>query len=290
MMSSPVGVTLLAALESRTRRPDGYVLSHETSPASVNDTVKSIETMSFGTFAALAVLTGSIYVGPWIGDAATTAALGYQHAAARRPIAAAIAERFANELTAPIDRSVQQWWTDGHPWIGTRAPLFDSFDDVYAAGEFTWAGLWTTTAPPPEACSEMAAAWEFEAGPIRRWWMPIRPTARIYEIHRSHDWARLVTAHPRVAEPHPGWELPGINQHTQHLSPLLATTGQRAARTSVRRHLVPDWLAVAQRYDGIHLSWAGFITAEGCIVDLPGGDATMLRCLQPRHAPDGSSI
>jgi hypothetical protein len=27
----------------------------------------------------------------------------------------------------------------------------------------------------------------------------------------------------------------------------------------------------------VHLSWAGFITAEGCITDLPGGDVAMLR-------------
>ena len=45
----------------------------------------------------------------------------------------------------------------------------------------------------------------------------------------------------------------------------------------MRRHLVPDWRAVSERYDGVHLSWAGFITSEGCITDLDGGDVTMLR-------------
>ena len=41
--------------------------------------------------------------------------------------------------------------------------------------------------------------------------------------------------------------------------------------------MVPDWQLVAGRYDGVHLSWAGFITAEGFIEDLGGGDVTMLR-------------
>ena len=46
---------------------------------------------------------------------------------------------------------------------------------------------------------------------------------------------------------------------------------------SVRHHFVPDWQSVAGQYDGIHLSWAGFITSEGCIVELGDGDVTMLR-------------
>ena len=34
---------------------------------------------------------------------------------------------------------------------------------------------------------------------------------------------------------------------------------------------------MSNRYDGIHLSWAGFITGEGRVVDLGDGDVTMLR-------------
>ncbi|HUV18120.1 MAG TPA: hypothetical protein VMW33_06530 [Ilumatobacteraceae bacterium] len=33
----------------------------------------------------------------------------------------------------------------------------------------------------------------------------------------------------------------------------------------------------AGQYDGIHLSWAGFVTTEGYVVDLDGGGVTMLR-------------
>ena len=62
----------------------------------------------------------------------------------------------------------------------------------------------------------------------------------MFEIHRQADWVRLVTAHPRPAEPHPGWELPGVNQHVSEIAPLLASAKLRAARVSVRRHVVPD--------------------------------------------------
>ncbi|MEO6571319.1 MAG: hypothetical protein ABIO83_07200, partial [Ilumatobacteraceae bacterium] len=217
----------------------------------------------------------------------------------RAAIAEAIAERFADQLHAPIDRGSQQWFADGHPWLELRPPLFGRFDDVYGAGEFPIAGLWTATDPPPDALLEMVGAWELETGPITRWWLPARPEARVFEVHRPADWARLVTAHPRIAEPHPGWELPGVNQHVTDIAPLRASIGQRAARTSVRHHVVPDWQSVAGQHDGVHLSWAGFITAEGFISDLGDGDVTMLRYWfsertmwladvfgEPRDAPD----
>ena len=130
MAASPLGVTLLAVLESRTRRPEGYALSLETSPASVAAAVEMPEMMSFGAFADLGVLTGSIYVGPWISDAPSTVAAAYHHAAARLAIAEAVAERFANELHAPLGRAAQQWWTDGAAGIASLAPLFDRFDAV----------------------------------------------------------------------------------------------------------------------------------------------------------------
>lgn len=53
--------------------------------------------------------------------------------------------------------------------------------------------------------------------------------------------------------------------------------GQRAARASVHRELVPDWASVASAYDGVHVSWAGFLTSEGCVTDLGRGDVTMMR-------------
>ena len=279
MVASPVGVTLLAVLESRTRRSREWALSLDTEPASVAAAVDAVEQMSFGELVELAVSTGAYHVGPWISEAAETAAAAYRHASARLPIAEALNARFGTDLHAPIDPPAQQWWTDEVPghWFDRVSPLFHDYEHVYGAGQFTWAGLWTVTDPPPEVHQELAGAWELERGAVSRWWLPANAGARVFEVHRPSDWAQLVAEHPREGRPHPGWELPGINQNAGDLSTLLAVPGQHAARTSIRRDLVPDWRAVAEHYDGVHLSWAGFITTEGFITDLGNGDVTMLR-------------
>ena len=299
VMASPLGVSWLAVLEICRPGEQGWsATSPVADPASVAAAVDLIGEMSFGTLVDAAVFAG-FESSPWMGDAPAKIAAAYRQAERRAPIAEAVAERFGDQLHAPLDHSSQQWFTDGSPYAESLISRFERFDDVYGAGEFPLAGLWTATDPPPEALVEMVGAWEYETGPVTRWWLPVRPEARVFEIHRPADWARLVTDHPRHAAPHPGWELPGINQHRTEISPLLASPEQRAARASVRHHVVPDWQSVTGQYDGIHLSWAGFITAEGCIVDLEGGDVTMLRYWfsertlwladvfgEPRSAPD----
>lgn len=323
MVASPLGVTLLAVMESRTHRSEGRMVSLESSPASVAATVEAIDSMSFGDFVDLAVLTGVIHVGPWMGDAPATAAASYRQVAARLPIAEAVGRRFGTQLHQPIDHDAQQWWWAvrpvGEPWLDRLAPLFRDFDDVYGAGQFTLAGLWTVADPPTEAHEQLIAAWELETGPVGRWRLPASSQARVFEIHRPSDWASLVMDHPRDASPEPAhscWELPTADRHPltdpaprwgwsahrsgplapnrwgvvfgvpnggiapappTNVSALMAVPGQRAARTTIRRHLVPEWRSVAERYDGVHLSWAGFITSEGCITDLGAGDVAMLR-------------
>ena len=172
----------------------------------------------------------------------------------------------------------QQWWHSGSPVVEVRArPRFRAFDDVYGAGQFTWAGMWTVSDPPSEVHGDLIGAWELEPDPASRWQLPVRPDARVFEVHRPADWVRLVTTYPATGRSHPEWELPGINQHPRTLDVLLAIDGQHGARTSIRRHLVPDWAAVAADFDGVHLSWAGFLTAEGYVSDIGDGDVALLR-------------
>ncbi|MCA1703477.1 MAG: hypothetical protein LC808_09550 [Actinobacteria bacterium] len=278
MLASPLGVTLLSVLEVGCDADVGWWRSSPTStPAAVDAAVDAVASMSFGELIDAAVYTGVIKSGPWISDAPTIVAGAYRHAEARTSIAEAVNDRFGEALHAPLDRAAQQWWTDGSSWFEQLMPLFRKFDRVYGAGQFTWAGLWSVTDPPPEVLAQLAAAWEYEMGPVSRCSLPVRPEARIFEVHRPEDWAQLATEHHRQGKPHPEWELPGINQHHRRVSSLLDVPGQRAVRTAIGRHVVPDWRSVARHYDGVHLSWAGFITAEGCITDLGNGDVTMLR-------------
>lgn len=155
--------------------------------------------------------------------------------------------------------------------------LFRDFDRVYGCGEFTWAGLRTVSDPSADAHAALVQAWEIFPGPVSRWRLPLSGKVRVWEIHRPADWIRLVEAYPRqVDRPHGGWELPGPNQRQGDVAELLAVPDQHAVRDHVERHLVPDWGAVAADYDGVHLSWAGFLTTEGHVSDVGAGGTTML--------------
>jgi len=278
ILAAPLGVALLARLESRASRPHGYTPIADSSPGRVEAALAFVEAMSYGEFVKLVTYSAVIDVGPWIVDAPLTAAVAYRDAPERAPIAVAIAERFGEALRGGLDVNVQQWWTTNGSWSHKLAPLFGDFGHVYGAGQFSWAGLWTVSDPPEIAHAQLLDAWEMEDGPVTRWRLPVRSSARVFEINRPDDWAQLVIEHPRQAASHPEhWELPGRNQDPVSLSALMGTRGQRAARTSIRSHLVPDWRSVAEHYDGVHLTWAGLITTEGCVTDLGEGDVAMMR-------------
>lgn len=280
LMQAPLGVALLAALEGRVRDAERFAWpDHGTSPSTVDAAVEHVEQISFGDFLDLAVFVGYVYVGPWNGDAAPTLATAYRYAANRRPIAEAIARRFGDQLHRPMDPHRQQWWSTTGDWQLSLAPLFVDYERVYDPGQFTWAGLWTVTEPPAEIVEQLTGAWEMDdRGPISVVDLPVLPEARVFEIHREDDWATLVQRCPKPATDRlGGWELPGVNQRPNDLAELIAVPGQRGARLSVRDHLVPDWRSVAGEFDGVHLSWAGWLTSDGCITDLGDGDVTMLR-------------
>jgi len=72
--------------------------------------------------------------------------------------------------------------------------------------------------------------------PFARYRLTIAPTARIYEIDGPNAWRRLCTRYP--------------------------TAGEDA-------RLVPDWSAVADEWDGVHLTLGGLLTAEQVHVEGP---------------------
>jgi len=279
LIAAPVGVALLAILEGRVRRdaPPSDVLV-DSDGGAVSAAVEVLAEMSWGSLLSVAVEAALFQVGPWMSESPANLAAAYRHAEDRRPIAVAISEKFGRALHAPLDLAVQQWWHSGSPDVGFFArPRFRRFDDVYGAGQFTWAGMWTVSDPPREVHRELISAWELEPDPVSRWELPIRRDARVFEVHRPADWVRLVTSYPAAGRDHPEWELPGYNQDRSELEELLAVDGQHGARISIRRHLVPDWAAVAANFDGVHLSWAGFMTTEGYVSDLGEGDVALLR-------------
>ncbi len=278
MLAAPVGVSLLAALERRLRRGMGFGVASHSEPDAVHAAAESVASMSFGELVDLAVTVGVIEVGPWIPNAAANAALAYRYAEERAPIAEAIAAHFGEALHAPLNREAQEWWVAAWPDDRPITPLFEHYEQVYDDGQFTWAGLWTVTSPPPVTHAGLLDAWEVHPAPFTRWHVPALPAARVFEIHRPADWARLVTEHPHDAAPLlDSWALPDFADLPSDLSEILTARGQPSRRAYEWRPLVPDWRSVAKTYDGVHLSWAGFITAEGCIAESSAGYVTMLR-------------
>lgn len=279
LLAAPIGVALLDRLELAARgvfRP--FFALQDSDPVAVAAACDQVRAMPVGSLLAKTLDAASVLAGPWSSGAVGSLTWAYQLADARRSLAEEVWSHFAARLAQPVDRDAQEHWLDEVDPSRPVETAFGDYEHHYGNGEFTWAGVWTVTSPPPEIHDPLIAAWEIDRGQVSRWRLPVRHDTRVWEIDSPHDWARLVETFPRVAiRPHSGWELPGPNQHPSELSRLLAVPGQHAVRVGTGAHLVPDWAGVAQRYDGVHLSWAGFLTAEGYVSDLADGGVSMLR-------------
>jgi hypothetical protein len=280
LLAAPAGVAALAWLESREREePRYWEAPPDSNPAAVVRAVARVERMTLGELLDVC-LAASQAAGPWNPNAVVYLARSYGHAEDRRPIADAIADCFGELLSGPFDLRAQQWWWSSSGDEVAGRPYPDSkFENVYGNGEFTWAGEWTVTDPPVEVHQGLVSGWDFGDGAAARWAVEVDAAARVYRVDRPEDWVALVERFPKVAtEEHSGWELPGVNSRRDPDRENLESLSRGSARRSnVDSHVLPDWRGVATHYDGVHLSWAGFLTAEGYISDLPGGGVTMLR-------------
>jgi hypothetical protein len=281
LLEAPVGVALLDRLEMSERplfRP--FDALSDSDPAAVARAIAALETMPLGQLLHLALDAASSLAGPWTAGAPDSLAAAYALAPARRGLADALWQRFGALLVGSGELAGQEHWLTPPeaPHMRRREPAFGDFTRVYGNGEFTWSGVWTVSSPQCEIHDDLVFAWEMFGNPISRWRLPVRSGTRLWRIDRPTDWVRLVETFPRTAtRPHAGWELPGPNQHRRDVARLAGTPGQHGVRTALDHHVLPDWTALSREYDGVHLSWAGFLTTEGYVSDLPGGGATMLR-------------
>jgi hypothetical protein len=81
--------------------------------------------------------------------------------------------------------------------------------------------------------------------PYPRWRVEVSPSARVYEIHGPQAWHRLCLAYPAPSS---------MAYHTDQSDALIE----------------PDWQAVSQDWDGIHLSVGGALTTERVRWGTPG--------------------
>lgn len=89
------------------------------------------------------------------------------------------------------------------------------------------------------------------------WTVGIDPAARVYEVHEPGDWGRLAAACPR--------DVTASRRHDW---------GRWTGREG--RWILPDWRSVAEQWDGVHVSVAGYLNTAGMAVDTADGAATLL--------------
>ncbi len=213
--------------------------------------------------------------------------------AALLPVAESLAEAPDTRWwSAPLDRDAQVWTRfeqqlDSPRPHGTTAERLGRWRDATLDGERefarrraehpdsplggTWwvtpalVGLDLTTRTLADAGS--AALWltEDELGWRAAELVPctVDPAARVLEIAGPADWAALVAAYP-----------------------LDVTTSRRpdwfgAVDAREGDWLIPDWSAVAEAYDGVHVSVLGWLTTSGVPVPVRPGATTTLAGWDP---------
>jgi hypothetical protein len=94
------------------------------------------------------------------------------------------------------------------------------------------------------------------------WPVRPRPEARIFEVRRAEDWVELVDQYP-----------------------LELTWGRRGSWSMATdldtRWVIPDWLAVADKYDAVHLTLSGYLATSGRALMLQDGFATFIAGWNP---------
>lgn len=284
LLIAPAGVALLQHLEAAEREtPWPFSALSDSDPGAVDAAEIAVHTSSVEDLVDSAVAATDQIAGPWNPSALTSLPTAYRFAPRRVGIARAIADRFTSALATDLDRSSQQWWNTSNARTGESAAELHNAchgQGTYCCGEWPWRSTWTVTAPPPELHETLVIAWEMYFGRIHRWKIDVASAGRVFEIHCPDDWERLVTAYPDdVSGRHSGWELPGPNQHRREVADVISASAGAAARVDVRV-VMPDWKHVALDWDSVHLSWAGMLTCEGHVIDVPdlGSDVvTMLR-------------
>lgn len=126
-----------------------------------------------------------------------------------------------------------------------------------------WALPTTTRALP--AAGSVQLLWEEDGfGQREALVRPVRaaPETRVYEIDGPQAWVELVRRHPL--------DLTWSRRHDWY-----RVTGED------RRWLIPDWDAVGQRWDAVHLSVLGWLTTATRLLEVGDGSATLLAGWDP---------
>ena len=179
---------------------------------------------------------------------------------------------------APIDREAQVWTASRYD-----APTPARFKPPNDTPLTYWeqrtnkseAGMYTCTSFEGETslltvmdisdvhgpANDLAIYFEF---PLQQWRLRVSESARVYEINGAADWHRLCADYPAQsardasdpdASDDEGWAVYPLVRLSDE-----ADDGELA--TDMDRWLTPNWAAVAEDWDGVHLTLGGLLTAE----------------------------
>jgi hypothetical protein len=153
-----------------------------------------------------------------------------------------------------LRRNMAHWWgdlaRDSQLWISTETgspdPRHLSIDlSAYSSdGSKPKRAFWTSTMNPARSSPWLNWLQEGEdrrPGPYYVWRLKVLSAARVFEIRSASDWAELARRYPSGATP-----------------------------------IDPRWSAVANDWDGVHLSIGGLLTAQDVVYQSDGG-VTQLR-------------
>lgn len=183
---------------------------------------------------------------------------------------------------APIDVADQWQVVWDAAALPPRSDLAVWRDDVRAAEDAArrerpadpganWSGDWWSCPPS----GPTSTGWYGDAGPYGLWlvedaagWetaatyrLEVAPSSRILEIDSASVWAALCAEYPL--------DVTASRRHDWY-----RTTGRSG------RWVIPDWSGVSERYDGVHLSIAGYLTTVTMAIDV-GDQASMIAGWSP---------
>lgn len=163
--------------------------------------------------------------------------------------------------------AAQWWWTplrrDSQVWIctepvrrGRGLPFVTSYGHHWDATAPAAALTTSTRLPRLPALALLAGqdrSWRAASAPISAWRVPVKPDARIAEIHSPSDWTALVQRYPS-------------HRTDRCLAPHLDDAWPDDSLT-----WTVDWRALSRDYDAVHVSVAGWLTATSQVLPLPNG-------------------
>ena len=261
LLSSPLGILLLArSIIEVSGTPPGMLWREHWECSSTEDLASCLQTLALrvpgeGYFDHLSaerlselLVQSEEGFPPWNDRSLWQAGILLASGLALRPFAAPfLAAPGAATWFTDLDRKHQEWASVGG--IPPHSSFFHPDLRAYGAGNTRpRQTFWTSTNLTAHTSSwTHFLRWgeDRQDPPYSRWRVEVSPSARVYEIHGPQAWHRLCLTYPA-----PSWMAYPVCQPDALIE--------------------PDWQAVSQDWDGIHVSVGGVLTTERVRWGTPG--------------------